>query len=930
MRKMDEDAYDRKKKSGTTPVAETGLSGDMQEQEADAVAKKVVNGADATAEISTSPKVQLKEEAGVPMAKSEAGALKGTGQLQSKLNSTKGSGSSLDAATRDEMGSRMDADLSDVKIHTDSKAHEMSEGINAKAFTHGQDIYFKEGNFGPGSNEGKELLAHELVHTVQQKGEVSRKVQRKDDKLTEKQKALITGAGFDPETMPEEDAGILASMLSILEMETASAEGQGVTKEKRKVGEYDIVTETKDRLRTISLTGKDNSLLISVSEDDEGASTNTVEFSNKGNKYSATHISAPLVLKLDQPVQQGKGANPKANSGSAKATSLLNNPFQLGVPAYKLVKTIKGKGKLYISENILEQRRQYNPEFNTFGGNEIIYRRSIKIETEEGTEIYISVKGSDVPAFNSAGSLMDVKGKTELEISIDGKDSAQNELHIFSFENKDDSSFNDAIQAIAGRGPSAHLMERVPLDEKYYDEVIKCTSLFWQAQPKKQAEEKENPDAIKAEKNSPQEEKAISYPSKEELAAMNEKEKLQLAKDKFLEEFKIGNVLTNVRIGLGIMGVIVILAGTGIITAIVGVIAGAVIGIGAVIYSYWDSVFKHLLSGDFDKIEPPDAVKAALYIISIIAGTVALLASSPAIIAAATIIAVAAFVSAIIYGTFLAYKEVEKAASSLTPAEFKEHTQKAARHAEQATSDAIMGLIAKYFAKIIETNKPLIGPQNENAGPGMGPDKSKLPVIVEEKKPVMAEENVKKPAEETVKDIDKPKEKDKFDKEKDSNENNKKINKIINDLFTEIDPVSKNKKYFIKDVEVGTTRISKNGYISFDLTIPEGLQKQEYGTYIFQDAIDFYSKRMSVNGIQAKWLTNSTYEGGASVNLKTFKESYIDKGLSYENAALNTPTGKISSRSGFSKVIKGDWDILDLGASKPAEIYWMELKFIKP
>jgi hypothetical protein len=130
------------------------------------------------------------------------------------------------------------------------------------------------------------------------------------------------------------------------------------------------------------------------------------------------------------------------------------------------------------------------------------------------------------------------------------------------------------------------------------------------------------------------------------------------------------------------------------------------------------------------------------------------------------IIAVAAFVSAIIYGTFLAYKEIEKATSSLTPAEFKEHTQKAARHAEQATSDAIMGLIAKYFAKIIETNKPLIGPQNENAGPGMGPDKSKLPIIVEEKKPVMAEENVKNPIEETTKKTEKPKEKDKFDKEK--------------------------------------------------------------------------------------------------------------------------------------------------------------------
>ncbi|MCW3072394.1 MAG: hypothetical protein JWO44_2284 [Bacteroidetes bacterium] len=180
MRKMDEDGYDRKKKAGTTPVTETVLSGDKQEQEADAVAKKVVNGADATAEMTTSPKVQMKAEAGLSMAKSEAGTLKGTEQLQNTLNSSKGGGSSLDAATRDEMGSKMNADLSDVKIHTDSQADKMSEGINAKAFTHGQDIYFKEGNFDTGSNEGKELLAHELVHTVQQKEGLSRKIQKKD------------------------------------------------------------------------------------------------------------------------------------------------------------------------------------------------------------------------------------------------------------------------------------------------------------------------------------------------------------------------------------------------------------------------------------------------------------------------------------------------------------------------------------------------------------------------------------------------------------------------------------------------------------------------------------------------------------------------------------------------------------------------------
>ena len=44
----------------------------------------------------------------------------------------------------------------------------MSQGIQAKAFTHGSDIYFNQGQYQPESSEGKKLLTHELTHVVQQ------------------------------------------------------------------------------------------------------------------------------------------------------------------------------------------------------------------------------------------------------------------------------------------------------------------------------------------------------------------------------------------------------------------------------------------------------------------------------------------------------------------------------------------------------------------------------------------------------------------------------------------------------------------------------------------------------------------------------------------------------------------------------------------
>ena len=70
--------------------------------------------------------------------------------------------------------------LSGVRIHTENEvAVQMSKELGAQAFTHGNDIYFNKGKYNPSSKEGKQLLAHELTHTIQQKGMVQKKVQRK-------------------------------------------------------------------------------------------------------------------------------------------------------------------------------------------------------------------------------------------------------------------------------------------------------------------------------------------------------------------------------------------------------------------------------------------------------------------------------------------------------------------------------------------------------------------------------------------------------------------------------------------------------------------------------------------------------------------------------------------------------------------------------
>jgi hypothetical protein len=60
-------------------------------------------------------------------------------------------------------------------VHTDSQADQLNRMLNSNAFAIGKEIFFGDGNFQPAINPGKQLLAHELVHTGQQGDNVVRR-----------------------------------------------------------------------------------------------------------------------------------------------------------------------------------------------------------------------------------------------------------------------------------------------------------------------------------------------------------------------------------------------------------------------------------------------------------------------------------------------------------------------------------------------------------------------------------------------------------------------------------------------------------------------------------------------------------------------------------------------------------------------------------
>jgi hypothetical protein len=184
-----------------------GASNDKYEQEADAMADKVMASDSAVQrKCSACEKEQLQrvpveetesifngnaiEERGPPPVQASAnGPPRNNVNIDSQLNASKGEGSPMGESTQSFMGDRFGTDFSGVRIHTGANAVQMSQDINAKAFTNGSDIYFNSGQYNPESDSGKHLLAHELTHTVQQgavksgnSNTVQTKIQRAEEK----------------------------------------------------------------------------------------------------------------------------------------------------------------------------------------------------------------------------------------------------------------------------------------------------------------------------------------------------------------------------------------------------------------------------------------------------------------------------------------------------------------------------------------------------------------------------------------------------------------------------------------------------------------------------------------------------------------------------------------------------------------------------
>jgi len=132
-----------------------------------------------------SPMIQKREEEETLQMKSQGGENVVSTSFSNQLNQKKGNGKALSDNTNQFMSNAFGSDFSKVNIHTGADAIQMNRSLGARAFTHGSDVFFNEGEYNPSSNTGKHLLAHELTHVVQQNGKTP--IQKKDEAKPEEQ-----------------------------------------------------------------------------------------------------------------------------------------------------------------------------------------------------------------------------------------------------------------------------------------------------------------------------------------------------------------------------------------------------------------------------------------------------------------------------------------------------------------------------------------------------------------------------------------------------------------------------------------------------------------------------------------------------------------------------------------------------------------------
>jgi type II secretory pathway pseudopilin PulG len=134
--------------TGIQAKLKVGQPGDKYEQEADRIADTIMSMPESQTQQQWEGKRLLARTSAEPLIEQN--------------------GERLPAPCRRFFEGRLGYSFDNVRIHADHKAHLLSESLAARAFTYGTNIVFNRGEYNPAHKEGQRIIAHELVHIIQQ------------------------------------------------------------------------------------------------------------------------------------------------------------------------------------------------------------------------------------------------------------------------------------------------------------------------------------------------------------------------------------------------------------------------------------------------------------------------------------------------------------------------------------------------------------------------------------------------------------------------------------------------------------------------------------------------------------------------------------------------------------------------------------------
>ncbi len=281
-----------------------GSPNDRYEQEADRVATQVVQQLHHPGSIQ--PQDELDETIQAKsMLQRPASIVTGyaPADLSSAIDRQRGGGQALDIGLQQSMGKAMRADFSGVRIHTDSQSDQLSRSIQAKAFTTGQDLFFRQGAYNPGGLEGQKLLAHELTHVIQQGGGTAHTMQRKPETAT----VLKTKSGVHKSNQKK----VATGEADVLKVQSGGLLGTGI----------------KDRLQ------KGDVIMVDFEQRSADGKYVWVQYQDKKGETKVGYIKR-IYVESD------------VEADMKLASSLLNGYLNTHVIGQHLTKKVKNKDKL--------------------------------------------------------------------------------------------------------------------------------------------------------------------------------------------------------------------------------------------------------------------------------------------------------------------------------------------------------------------------------------------------------------------------------------------------------------------------------------------------------------------------------------------------------------------------------------------------------